>query len=538
MHSTLTHPRTRRVHLVAALLGTTSLLACGDDGASRTPTDDDPPVPMTDGGAPAPIPDGGPAPDPDGGAPTDPDPALPAVESAAFVAYGVARLTFADAVDADAVTVALVDPRPSAPTVADWSQVDRATIEVRLERNHLSVDHTFAITPVDGGEGVEAFIAGEANGARVAFVTQAAGNGVIASWAGSSSDPLDAADELCNAEAEAAGLRGTFAAYLAIGGDAPTDATCRVVGHRGSYAESCGLAGTRGDDKAIVALDGRPIAQGADALAAGQVRGPVGYHADGSVASERAAWLGADESGVVLDDSCADWTSVSAANHGRSAVSLGSRALAGTHAVDCDATQSLVCVQLPEATTFTEADRHRRDGLKAFVTATSTAGNFGGLAAADQRCAFQAAEAGLPNAERFVAYLSDGSDDAGCRVQGGVGKLADGCTFFTDPPAAHPGWVAVDGSPVAVDPAALFAGELSAPLNVDATGLTIAPAEEVWTGTRADGSAMESTCVDWSSTSIYSLGIAGDSSSSADDWAETRGQLCFRQRRFYCFERP
>ncbi len=526
--------RTRWVHVVAALLGATSLIACGDDGSIRMPTDD---APMPDAGAPMPTPDGGPAPAVDGGPAPDPGPTLPAVASASFVAYGVAQLTFEDAIDADAVTVSLVGSRPNAPAIADWSQDGRETLEVRFDRNHLSTDYTFEIAPNEGGDPVEAFIAGEGNGARVAFVTEGAGNGVIASWAGESSDPLEAADELCNAEAQAAGLRGDFAAYLAIGGAAPTDATCRVVGHHGIYADDCGLDAIRGDDKAIVGVDGRPIAQGADGLAAEDFRSPLRFHADGTLAEGASVWLGTNRSGEV-DQTCEDWTSVSSGQDGDSARDIDGRVLDGNIPTECDTVQSLVCMQLPDASSFGVADRHRRQGLTAFVSVTAEDGSFGGLAGADEVCQADAEAAGLANPERFVAYLSDSDDDAACRIRGGSGKQAEGCTFFTEPPADHPGWVALDGSPVAAGPDAITASALEMPLNVDANGDIVNTNQEMWSGSLMDGTGMDATCIDWTSTSIYVNGARGYAGSTGEQWVQRGPSLCFQYRRFYCFELP
>jgi hypothetical protein len=77
------------------------------------------------------------------------------------------------------------------------------------------------------------------------------------------------------------------------------------------------------------------------------------------------------------------------------------------------------------------------------LSAWPSAGGASGLAAADVICNTRAAAAGLRGA--FVAWASDASDDAYCRVHGLPGKRAASCGRPALPGAAGP-WVRPDGA--------------------------------------------------------------------------------------------
>ena len=88
-----------------------------------------------------------------------------------------------------------------------------------------------------------------------------------------------------------------------------------------------------------------------------------------------------------------------------------------------------------------------------FLTSSSHNGNLGGLAGGDEICRARAAEAGLPGAESFLAWLSEGS--------------ASPSTRFTQ--ATVP-YKLVNGTTVAPDWSGLVDGTLDAPINVTERG--------------------------------------------------------------------
>src|SRR5690606_18797239 len=75
--------------------------------------------------------------------------------------------------------------------------------------------------------------------ARLTFVTNSTGTGNLSTWAlAGGNTGVAAADAVCNAEAAAAGLPGTYVAWMS---DATDDAYCRVHQLTGKKAANCGL---------------------------------------------------------------------------------------------------------------------------------------------------------------------------------------------------------------------------------------------------------------------------------------------------------
>ena len=79
----------------------------------------------------------------------------------------------------------------------------------------------------------------------------------------------------------------------------------------------------------------------------------------------------------------------------------------------------------------------------------TSSGGMAGLDGADQVCRTLAANAGLANPNDFVAWLSDSSDDAYCRLHGLSGRILDPmpCGQLTLPTSAGP-WSRSDGTPI------------------------------------------------------------------------------------------
>ncbi len=144
----------------------------------------------------------------------------------------------------------------------------------------------------------------------------------------------------------------------------------------------------------------------------------------------------------------------------------------------------------------------------AFVTSSQGQGNLGawpdaggqtGLAAGDAICQAHAARGNLPGT--FVAWASDDTDDAYCRVAGFSGKADANCGQATLPEAAGP-WVRTDGRPFASPLASLVspAREVLLPPTYDESGNEL---DEIYfvTATTDNGRASRtSPCDNWTST--------------------------------------
>jgi hypothetical protein len=156
------------------------------------------------------------------------------------------------------------------------------------------------------------------------------------------------------------------------------------------------------------------------------------------------------------------------------------------------------------------------------------AGGNTGLAAADAICQARAAAGGLSNPEEFVAWISDSSDDAFCRIHGMTGKKSDNCGQGTLPMAAGP-WLRTDGYPFAP-----HIENLLAPGNVvytppwrDEFGDPVSASRSTLTSTSSDGELISGrTCDDWTSTESSSGPVAGTSSGTSFRWTEGAGTFC------------
>lgn len=193
---------------------------------------------------------------------------------------------------------------------------------------------------------------------------------------------------------------------------------------------------------------------------------------------------------------------------------------------------------------------------KAFVTSTvgshifstwaETASN--GLVGADEICRARAQAGGIANHLDFVAWISDSTDDAFCRVHGLSGKRASNCGQGSPPsPAAGP-WELVDGRPYldtidkALDDGAVYNYNF---IKEDGTRVLFEFAEnaQYFTGTLIDGAVDPGvTCNDWTSTdgSDGSLRV-GRSSGTMDDWTYANAYACDfgagAEARLLCVER-
>lgn len=167
-----------------------------------------------------------------------------------------------------------------------------------------------------------------------------------------------------------------------------------------------------------------------------------------------------------------------------------------------------------------------------FVTSTMSAGNLGGRAGADARCATAAASAKLPGV--WIAWLSE----SGPAVTSAPDRIPHNGPFYR-----------LDGVIIAQDKARLSSGTLLAPIIVTETGAVLAsPKEEdarVWTGTHPDGTLF-ADCNKWSTTNELLFGTIGWLTHTTNGrWTDNGGAApgvgivnwgCQTIARLYCFE--
>lgn len=160
-----------------------------------------------------------------------------------------------------------------------------------------------------------------------------------------------------------------------------------------------------------------------------------------------------------------------------------------------------------------------------FVTAEPVAAKFGGIAAADQLCAQQAAAAMLPGT--YYAWLSDGN-------QAPIDRFSQSTVPYVLP----------DGVQVAENFAALRTTP-PPPIDVNAAGQKVDGADNarVWTGTGVDGRADNYSngsnyCTGWSRNVIEDFTVVGwlRERSTTQDWSRAKLVPCTGDGYLYCFQ--
>jgi hypothetical protein len=366
---------------------------------------------------------------------------------------------------------------------------------------------------------------------RVAFVTSTVGNGDLSTWAGASPNTgLAAADAICQARATAAGLPGTYVAWMS---DATSDAYCRVHGLTGKKATFCGQAALPVAAGPWVRTDGQPFAPTIDRLLQPTRatflpanRTELGVE----VAVTDKVYTGTDDSGVLTSAACNNWTtSVSTVRGAMGEANGGGTSWTDALALDptCDTIGRLRCVETTSGPAL--PSRHPAATKKAFLTSVSGTGNLStwtdaggltGIAAADAVCQARARFAGYANSQNFKAWMSS-STSAYSR-------------FLTNGPWARP-----DGVVIATSKADLTDGRLNAPLYLTETNAYAAGNTDtgsVWTGTSAFGSATFTYCSIWTVASTLYTGTTGRFDLSDGRWASAVSSVCTDVERLYCVE--
>ncbi|HUS30968.1 MAG TPA: hypothetical protein VMZ53_20805 [Kofleriaceae bacterium] len=230
---------------------------------------------------------------------------------------------------------------------------------------------------------------------------------------------MTAADATCGSEAAAAGLPGTFVAFLTS--SSVPDVRARFAGSRG-----------------WVLVDGTPVGTTMDAmLDQYAVLNAVDMLADGSrFASNQSAWTGMLEDGKVdTTATCNDWTTSSAAASGQGNV-LRNATLAFGNPLPCDMPRHLICFEVGHRA---EVAPIVSSGRLAFLTVAKRTPSTN-VAAADALCNAEATAAGFPGT--YLAALNTSTASIASR-------------FVVD---QRP-WVRVDGT-LASDPSAILTGGL------------------------------------------------------------------------------
>lgn len=391
-----------------------------------------------------------------------------------FTAYGVLELKLTSDVDAADMVACLTDTREVAtaadsPIVTQVSETASATYDLELSRYQLPVAYELSVA-VRSPPVVRTTVLTPDEKSRVAFISKTKGNGDLASWTAANDTPLEAADAVCQSDAEAAGLSGTFRAYLSIKDQ--TDAICRLRGGEGLLADECGLGASLAEDQLtapFLNLKGMPITYGTADVESGFWRLPVGYQADGKASGFGvAAWTGSTMAGAFAAYECDGWSSAEGVSRGNATANPGLRSTNEAYTLSCDDENALLCFSA--GTGHGLSDLHEKAGKLAYLLELPL-GSYIDIELADAACREASGK------DNVIAWYSDEQDDALCRLAGVSGKVADSCEGSGLGDASGP-WVRADGYLLAETVGDLTKGPL-APLNLDKDGNYSAPGNRV-----------------------------------------------------------
>lgn len=470
--------------------------------------------------------------------------------SSCIALFGALALSACGGGSAPAEPLAMMTLTPTSPAMKPGSTVQLtatgASFNVKLDMTATarwtssspeiaSVDHGLVTGLQEGtalitasGRGVKTEVTVIVRHALVAFLTPVKGTGNLSTWPGAGGKTgLVAADAICQTSADSAGLPGTFRAWLS---DSHDDAACRAAGFSGkaTYMACDGDTSKVPTAGPWVRVDGFPFVTSIKSLSRYDVYVPIRLDAYGKEVGNDTSWNSTLEGGTVFDDlaTCQDWTSTADDPKGvyfpREILSLATRT--DYLSLHCADTARLICLEIGPSVPAPIPPAHAKLAFVSSVTGNGKlstwpdAGGKDGLAGADAVCQARAAAAGLANASRFKALLSDGAI-----------SLSDRLT--SDGP-----WARTDGVPLAESREALFAHPLFTTLDVTETGERAAEDNyHAWTGVDPKLTPSAYTCSGWTDVSGNRMGSTGPVTSVTRWWSWlTTG--CESNFPLYCFE--
>ena len=316
---------------------------------------------------------------------------------------------------------------------------------------------------------------------NIVFITSATSSADVGGLAG--------ADSLCEAEANQAGLPGSYVAWLST---SSVDARDRLTGASG-----------------WVRPDGLPVAATIEDLARGRLLYPIDIEAAGNRAPGLNVWTGTGVDGRAAGGDCGGWeASVGTTTTGF----VGSGPVdwtANTSSIGCGRDALLYCFGIDRAGAI---EPPAIDGRTMFVSTTTHLGS-DGVATFDATCASEATAAGLSGT--YLAVV-------GRPFQAPSERLGPG-----EP------WFRPDGVQIAATVADFELTNTIAPIAVTASGAYITG--QVWTGAMDFGSTNTIHCNEWTDPAAgATLGIAERSGTFASVGAT---DVCSVQHAVYCGER-
>lgn len=314
----------------------------------------------------------------------------------------------------------------------------------------ISIGALFVLVSCGGSGSDDLVITAPSN--NIAFVTSTTQDANIGS--------LTAADAICNTRAAAAGLDGTYVAWLST--------------------NSVNAKDRLGTASGWVRTDGKPLVDTVDNLLAGKIYYPLRLDEFGADVGNAQVMTGTANNGTVISGrTCSDWTDNGAAVEVQGGYAGSTTQIwTGFFSSNCTAPRRLYCFGVDYSEPVSPPDN---TGRIAFLSNSSFAPDTG-LAAADTICANEATSASLPGT--YKALMATDSATAASRF------TLSGST-----------WVRPDGVAIVELPSDLTSSELIAPVNVSADGGSYRGNNMVWMGAVDFNTVGSGTsCTSWGST--------------------------------------
>jgi hypothetical protein len=311
-----------------------------------------------------------------------------------------------------------------------------------------------------------------------------------------------AGDTVCQNIATAAGLTGTFVAWLS---DANSSAVTRLGNARG-----------------FVRIDGQPFADRVSDMTAGTIWHPLRIDEHGTpiddAATTTTVWTGTNRDGTVGTDTCLNWTSVVSADTGVSGRTEGGP-VSWTDRTngDCSATRRLYCFQTDFSAVL--APNPTSGKIAFYSTNGLTPAPGAGIAAADTVCTNEATAAGLAGTYKALIATSTAS---------AISRFAAASTSI---------YVRPDGVIIASGATLALGDSLASGIWQHADG-TYGANSNAWTGATSPSVAgtSASTCGDWQSAASTS-GIGGPVTfADATWWNGFTNGMCTQPFKVYCLQ--
>jgi hypothetical protein len=298
------------------------------------------------------------------------------------------------------------------------------------------------------------------------------------------------ADKQCGDAATAAGVPGTFVAWVSTTSTAAIDR----------------LAGSRG----WVRTDGFPVTdQPADLLAPTGMYNPIIVDERMlTVGAPNGAWTGTDQTGhLSTNGNCGDWMMTTGTTDGGDPVRASAVFTSTGGNYNCSAAMYLYCFEVGHVAVVRAPSKSLPPSVhRAFLSMPVVADN--GPGAFDTQCTTDATNAGLPGT--YLAAVATSTTSIASR-------------FTADPRPVY----RIDGTEIAPDLATFFnsaTGQLEAPVNQQADGTYVVA--KFTTGSQSPQALGDVTCNDYTSPAMPAWNGASDSVNTTQFWFSQGSASC------------